>query len=962
MIKGLARILLIASLTSLAACGGGGGSSGDFLGSGEGTGTGGTTTGGTAGGTTTGGGSTGGGTTGGDGETAQVIGSIELTVGASEVVASGDENDPVAVTAVVKDTGGTAIVGQEVTFKTTAGTFADAATPTTTTATTGTGGIARVMLVSSTNAGALTVYANAGGYITSEPLAFVAGAPANVMLFATPTAVAPGESVSISVAVSDAYDNRINDTKVSLRLYDDADGDGVIDAGEAILNSLEDYTDEYGVLSTSLNAHYDIGKRVLQAEVVNGKSASTPISVEDAAIVVGNVDLSVSQSTITADGSSTTEIRAWVEDTDGIGINGATVKFATTAGTLKAYDGTETDEAVTVNGLAKLRLAAPTKAGSATVSVAYGGFNPTAQVIFAPGDPDSEKSTLTSSPNTVAKEGSTTITVVLIDAYGNLVPGKTVTLLATDGTVDPVSQETTSSGRAIFSFLAPDANGTVDLSLNEYPDITGTVSVGSVSTGEPANINLTVADQELFVSGVGQVSGTSMSVIVTDSAGNRIADAAEGVNNLKLSFVTRPNGGEYLSGADANGDVVTTTAANPSISVRTKDGEAAIGMQAGTLPGAVEIQIEALDSNGASLDPPVLAVAPQISIASGPAHTIAVTWPKRDAIEDLGGIYKRIGRATVTDRYGNPVPNGTTINLGVTDSVIVWGSDGKTTNNNSQLNSAAPQLTDNTPVWLDTARITRNFTSRGVQHNDRLLILDAQAEDKSRFVSTAINSVGNTSVDVQNDYANSATGLVYVIGAALLGGDVIGVNAASGEETRGTATTDGGTITFYLLYPADEQRILTGCSMEVPDDRNPPDDSGDVFVVASASDDSATTISTSGCFASMAPWEVSGHDLSGSAGSYGIDVQLTDNSTEGQGLYLPGQWVNAVVASISRAETSDFSVSVTGCITGTGVLNPIGRCTARVTITGFAHESGDSATLQFWSGDSEVAEYTVTAN
>lgn len=53
------------------------------------------------------------------------------------------------------------------------------------------------------------------------------------------------------------------------------------------------------------------------------------------------------------------------------------------------------------------------------------------------------------------------------------------------------------------------------------------------------------------------------------------------------------------------------------------------------------------------------------------------------------GFYSRRAGLIVTDRYGNAVPDGTVLNLGVLDSVLSAGTTGSTTASSAVLTDAA---------------------------------------------------------------------------------------------------------------------------------------------------------------------------------------------------------------------------------------------------------------------------------
>jgi len=152
------------------------------------------------------------------------------------------------------------------------------------------------------------------------------------------------------------------------------------------------------------------------------------------------------------------------------------------------------------------------------------------------------------------------------------------------------------------------------------------------SSGDPASVLFSVSEPHITVSGVGQVEQTTFNIQVVDDSGAPINEEAYDdptLNNLRVSFVTRPYGGEYLAGegVDAEGErVVVDTRGAGSIELRTVDGMIPVNLKSGTLPGTVEVRVEVLvDADGNALTDPVIASLPQVSISSGPPHTIVLT-------------------------------------------------------------------------------------------------------------------------------------------------------------------------------------------------------------------------------------------------------------------------------------------------------------------------------------------------
>ena len=388
--------------------------------------------------------------------------------------------------------------------------------------------------------------------------------------------------------------------------------------------------------------------------------------------------------------------------------------------------------------------------------------------------------------------------------------------------------------------------------------------------------------------------------------------------------------GEVLGGNDLSGNPVSQAGI---VGIATVGGSVSATLQSGTIAGVVEILIEVFDSNGIDGAKKLFETSvSQIVISSGSAHAINLTSPNTNAIEDLGGgIYKRIGKAAVTDRYGNAVPDGTVINLGIIDTVIAADNDGRldgaTTPDLNQLFDAGTGTHGLGTFTTDT--VIRNGVHRFIEKNDRVLLLNANAEDKSRTVAS-VPSLPE-SVPVQKGYASidqtsnsglvvDTSGLNYVIGAATLGGQIQGVrynDDGTTTEVTGVAETKDGIATFYVTYPADKNHILIGCGMSgnacddvdgngiypqtsdgckaigravwgpYRDERYLPTSSAEVYVVASVSEsttDSAVAIDQGQfCFSSIAGATL---EAVPSALSYSGAVTLTLRDG-GDKVYLP---------------------------------------------------------------------------
>ncbi len=675
--------------------------------------------------------------------------------------------------------------------------------------------------------------------------------------------------------------------------------------------------------------------------------------------LVSGITVTTGADTLAADGLSTVLVRATVVDLSGAAISNVSVDFTSSLGT-PATATIVTDS----NGLADFILTAPSTSGTAQIVATTGGFSAVATIQFLAGIASAANSSITASPATLAADGvsESTVTVTLADANGNLVAdGTEATLTTTAGTITTAAPVTTTSGRATFTVMAPTTAATATLAVSEVPGLTGSLFFGSAATGDPANIQVTAGTTSIFVQDVGKTANSTISIQVLDAAGEAIDETLYGdtsLNNVSIELLSAPNGGEFISGTDSGGNIVTATLGN-DIEIRTVDGSATLNLQSGTLPGVLEVRVTALldkDGNLLSSSEQIVAALPQIVIASGPPHAIVLTSPVVDSIENLGGgVYRRIGTAIVTDRWGNTVPDGTAISFGLVDSVIAMGNDGVVASGSATLTGSG-----HVGDFQFDDTIMRNGTSRGVQANDRLLILNAAFANKTRFVSSIASS---TTLDVQTDFAANENSLSYIVGSSLVGASISGEDEL-GSLTNGLGTTKDGLATLRVTYPANINTILTGCygyssstdptTYSTLDTRYAKEESAQVIVVASATDSSANTTSAGQfCYGAIAPEIIdpTPDSIAAGAGTVTFSVFLTDANE----IPLPFTSVSANVSAIERDAASTLTASVTA---GPGRTNASGNTTFDVTLAG-SGVSGDTVTVQISAGVTTV-EVTVS--
>jgi len=571
-------------------------------------------------------------------------------------------------------------------------------------------------------------------------------------------------------------------------------------------------------------------------------------------------------------------------------------------------------------------------------------------------------------------ERFTTISATVRDADGELLRNATVqfsTNLGSFSATEVVTRTTAETGRggsndagngvaAVRLFPGQSAGAaTVTVYVNGVQTTTTVTIAGTAVEPErpvPASISIAASERAIYVAGVGQMESSTITVRLLTSTGGAAQDAPPGVNNVRVSFVTQPNGGELLFGTQASGQL---TQHNRSVEVATNNGVATLTLSSGQLPGVIELKAEALDNSGKDYNPTIQATSSTLSIASGPAHSIVFSYPVEAAIQNMGnGTYRRQGGLLVTDRYGNPVADGTVINLGVIDSVLLsnrapqinYGFGSTVVDGNASTTVGSALLTDLSNALFQSANITRNNASRFIEAQDRVLILDAQAADKSRFVATSPTQ--SSVLPVNKAFQNSATGLEYIVGASLLGAQVSGVDPTKAEPVSGQTVVTDGAASFYLTYPANVNSIHAGCVDTSLERRFEPVGSAQVWVVAETSGNSATTIDNQMCFSSIRPASIISDSGSNSiSGSTTLNLRLQDAGS----VPLPYTSFDSTVTITEN--DGGMTVTVGNCNSGTEKrTNRFGQCSLPVTVTGGITDDGATITLQVPNGET----FTIT--
>ncbi len=373
-------------------------------------------------------------------------------------------------------------------------------------------------------------------------------------------------------------------------------------------------------------------------------------------------------------------------------------------------------------------------------------------------------------------------------------------------------------------------------------------------------------------------------------------------------------------------------------------------------------------------------------VATNPPHSIVITYPLTDAIQDDSwGHYRRKASVLVQDQEGHPVADGTVVYLSIMDSIIAQGTIDSPTDtlSGTVLTDIAPVDTAGDPITFDTAFITRNNALRMIEAGDMVLAgIDAGlADEADKYRLVADTALGNTTLPVTVAYQNTyptptgslpsyASGVTnYIVGASLLGAQVAGesqggttttleggTTTSSGTLSAGVATTVDGVAHFRITYPANLQTINTDCQNRPLDTRVSPVNSARVLLLARVND-TVTTISDVFCFSPITNGTIE-PDITtiGSNGTFDIDFSLRDG---GDQILVPFWTVDANV-TVTPAAGSTITVdagSATNPTAGEVITGESGWGTVRITVAGGT--SGDSATVTLRALDT-TAEITIT--
>jgi hypothetical protein len=702
-------LLVTISASLLAACGGGNAGT-SLFGSGSGSGT--------SGGTSASG--------------------TSLVVGISSTTATAA--NPATVTATLKSSTGAALSGQVVTFSTAGGLGAFSVNS----ALTNASGQAVVQLspASSSSNGAdlvvakvsingTTVSGTIGFQVTPSSSTITTGAP-SITLSLSSTSVTATAPVTVTGVVRDATGAPIGGQVVKFGTA--GSGLGAFSPSSA----LSDSTGTITTLLTPASATSNGADTVVAQATVAGVLATGSVGfsvTSSGSSSGGSPTISLTLSTATVTTATPSTVTAVVKDATGVGVVGQVVKFSTVDGlgslaVTSALTDTTGSASTTLTATSATQSGADQVVASTTVNgtalQASQGFQLTAGSVAI--------ASVTADSTSLGPYGQTNVQVTL----SGTTPGTPVTVSITSaciasGTATLVpSSATTTNGTANFTYHDNGcASSASPLSANDTlnASIAGSAATGSLTltiASAPANsiIFVSASPTSIYLKGSGYNSTSTIVFQVLDRNGHGLP------NQNVLLHPTTLAGGLTLDGQQSD----ETKASDPT-------GQVSVVINSGTVPTPVRVTATLVAL------PSITTVSSSLSIAVGlPSQlNFSLSQGTRN-IEgfDIDGT-KNTYNIIASDRLGNPVPAGTSINFITEGGQVVQSA--LTTIDSSGL-----------------ARATANFISSSPRPADGRITVVAYALGEESFIDlngTNVYSTGDPFQDLGNIYLDRYYNGVY---------------------------------------------------------------------------------------------------------------------------------------------------------------------------------------------------------
>lgn len=230
------------------------------------------------------------------------------------------------------------------------------------------------------------------------------------------------------------------------------------------------------------------------------------------------------------------------------------------------------------------------------------------------------------------------------------------------------------------------------------------------------------------------------------------------------------------------------------------------------------------DFTSGGLDGPIGSGSNPGGNAVAAVASISFTQPIQTAIEDRqNGDYRLRGKVDVIDRDGRAVPDGTSIELILLDTVILQDSTGAveataldvlrrsgssliTVRCDPQVSNEASNCQQATSSFSST--VIRSHSVRAIQPGDFVIMRNADAVDRFRRV---LSVDGPEALRLDRPLSRAYSGLAIWVGTAASGFSAAGFDPATSTLTQGRVATVQGEGEIRVTYPANVQSLRYGC-------------------------------------------------------------------------------------------------------------------------------------------------------
>lgn len=350
--------------------------------------------------------------------------------------------------------------------------------------------------------------------------------------------------------------------------------------------------------------------------------------------------------------------------------------------------------------------------------------------------------------------------------------------------------------------------GTTTLTVSAVDPITSRTVTSTLNftvagaTPLPASVVLTPSPSVVYVAGTGGATNSVITAQVRDGANQPVPDPGS-ADNVRFEIVGDAGGG-ILSANSGTGGTVTA---------RTVNGIATASFQSGTVlpPGPVQIRatVDRSDNNVSNGIGDPISATTSVAVSDGKLFGLVITSPDIEAITQnlvysgvdadgapIGapdGTYSFTISALATDRQGNPVVPGTTIQFGVIDAPLtgfpsqgggtfqIAGGDGNPQEGGTGFTAPTGQFTTagggagpGDSVLVFGQLVQGNFDLENVR------LVQSVNSATSITVTSAFNRNDTTGASV-----NYGPVLPYVIGRAT----EVNITASASTNAIGVATT-----------------------------------------------------------------------------------------------------------------------------------------------------------------------------